>query len=511
MEFWGFEGRGTRLPGDGFGLFVDVAVTYQGKDGLTQTKEIKNLSVNKGDNDKIDEQEVQQALAANKDFLAALMDDTDGKIEVKWKDGKEDDNFKWDASKLKTSKEGDASKGDDRALTTKEDALKSVARELGVDSSKLKHADKDSFDALLGEVEKKIRGSKEVLTSDASSLGVAALNLDTATAAEVDTAVTTAKGTKPTKADAAYDAKVAKLDAFSTAAKAFIAQRDTIKTNLAAVRDPSVSALFSSIADRKSSSGDKQGLDALGDKSNKAAKSGEVSAASSGGFSFNFGPGGIGFSYGSASANGSGPVAASNMVGGGGTPFGGYGMGGGVGGGGFMGGASSVGGFGQGFGGGTGFDGGLGFGNFLQTFGQTSDLKSQARKMEMMLEQLLHSLMGGNVDAISSILNLEAGRAKITLIGAAYMMVKAMKSYQTQQDETVAKMEKLVGDGMSAGNAQNQFQTMQNKMNEYSMTRQMIVNNLRDVKTMEEEIENQAKSYYDVKGQHLRGLSHWNA
>lgn len=505
MEFWGFEGRGTRLPGDGFGLFLTGTVNYTDKSGLAQTQSYTVEDAEVQDKDgKVNPDKLKAALAKNADFLKALMGDDDGTVKVDYTIGKDSDDFKWDASKLKTNAEGDVSKGDDTALTAKEDALKNVARQLGLDTTKLKHADKDSFDALLGQVETKIRESKATLTGDASSLGITDFNLDTGDAAAVTTAIAKANDPKD-------KGKQAKLEAWGKAAIAFINQREAIKDNLAIVKDSKVSELFSRVSDRKSNSGDKQGLDALGDKSNKAAKSGEVSAASSGGFSFNFGPGGIGFSYGSASANGSGPVSASNMVGGAGAPFGGYGMGGGFGGGGFMGGASSVGGFGQGFGGGTGFGGGIGFGNFLQTFGQTSDLKSQARKMEMMLDQLLHSLMCGNVDAISSILNLESGRAKITLIGAAYMMVKAMKSYQTQQDETVAKMEKLVGDGMSASNATSEFQTMQNKMNEYSMTRQMIVNNLRDVKTMEEEIENQAKSYYDVKGQHLRGLSHWNA
>ncbi len=153
-----------------------------------------------------------------------------------------------------------------------------------------------------------------------------------------------------------------------------------------------------------------------------------------------------------------------------------------------------------GFGGGYGFGGGFGFGGFgpmgmMGPVGQ-QDQREESRKITMLLQMLMHAIQAGNTDAIGTALTFIAMRGKKTLLQAAARTVRAMESFERQQQTINNQMANLNAEGNR--NYQSQMMTLTNDMNVYSSNRQAIVNFLRDVKGMVDELDNMDKSWRDV-------------
>lgn len=189
-----------------------------------------------------------------------------------------------------------------------------------------------------------------------------------------------------------------------------------------------------------------------------------------------------------------------------GAGYGGYGAGYGAFGASPFGGTPGVNPFGGGF-------GGLGF-NLANmnvatniTLG-TSSRREEDRKIMMILQQLLQAIMAGNIDAISTALTFISRQGKQTLLDAAGRTVRAMMSFERQQRLINDKIGDLSQD---SPNYASSLQNLTNEMNMYSANRQAIVNFLRDVKSMSDELENISKSWQDVHLQQGRRQMMWSA
>ncbi len=205
------------------------------------------------------------------------------------------------------------------------------------------------------------------------------------------------------------------------------------------------------------------------------------------------------------------------MFGGGGmygTQFGAQGpyfsSGGFAGGGGFGPGGLGINGFG-GFGG-VGFSGGGGFGGMdLSNTGFSigmmgGDTRSRGRAIDAMINQLLAAIMMGNVDMIASAITMCNLKAKTTLIGASMHVIQAMQQYDHNMQNISDQMGRIAGEGPQAS---GQLAQANARMNQYSMARQALSNNLRDIMSMIEEMGNLEKSLYDVKSREA-GFYRWS-
>lgn len=135
-------------------------------------------------------------------------------------------------------------------------------------------------------------------------------------------------------------------------------------------------------------------------------------------------------------------------------------------------------------------------GNMYTNFG-TFQRRQDDRKLMMILQQLLFAIMSGNIDAISTALTFIARRGKQTLLEAAGRTIRAMMAFERQQRAINDQIAQLNPKELGTGYA-GRLQNLTNDMNMYSANRQAIVNFLRDVKSMSDELENIAKSWQDV-------------
>lgn len=164
-----------------------------------------------------------------------------------------------------------------------------------------------------------------------------------------------------------------------------------------------------------------------------------------------------------------------------------------------------------GFGGVGGFGGGMDLSNTGFGIGmQGGEARSKARAMDGLINQLLAAIMQGNLDAITSALTICNLKAKTTMTQAATHVVRAMQLYDRQMRTISDQMGAIAGQaGTNNPNSSAQMGHLNSEMNQISMSRQAISNMLRDIMTMNEEMSNQEKSFYDVKSREA-SLYRWS-
>ncbi|MBI1910187.1 MAG: hypothetical protein HYS22_08475 [Deltaproteobacteria bacterium] len=136
------------------------------------------------------------------------------------------------------------------------------------------------------------------------------------------------------------------------------------------------------------------------------------------------------------------------------------------------------------------------------------ETRAQQRKIDKMIQQLLQAIASGNSDAIGWLLILVAAQSKKTMLVAAYTIGKHLVAYEKQQR---AINHKIAGLNPKGEHYQSNLTNLNSDMQMIASNRQMIVNSLREITSTNEELENIAKSYLDVRGPHIRGLSRWTA
>ncbi len=134
-------------------------------------------------------------------------------------------------------------------------------------------------------------------------------------------------------------------------------------------------------------------------------------------------------------------------------------------------------------------------------FGGINNQREEERAIKAMINQLMMSIAMGNLDAISTALIMIARQGKNTLIKAAFSMTMALQSQEQQQEVITDQMGQLAG---TETNYASSLQTLNSDMGRLSNNRQMLVNLLRDVKSMSDELDNMAKSWQDVELQQGR-------
>ena len=118
--------------------------------------------------------------------------------------------------------------------------------------------------------------------------------------------------------------------------------------------------------------------------------------------------------------------------------------------------------------------------------------------------------MMGNTDAITSALIAISRKSKETLIRSSVAMLSAMKQYDKQQDLLTQQFQKIQFDPENPQQFQHESQGLSMQLNSIAVARQMMMNQLRDVMTMSEEIGNVEKSILDITGQFKRSYSRFN-
>ncbi len=137
-----------------------------------------------------------------------------------------------------------------------------------------------------------------------------------------------------------------------------------------------------------------------------------------------------------------------------------------------------------------------------------SDQKKEKVKMDKLIQDILLAIQSGNVDAISDALIVMGLQSKRTLLGVASHVVKALQVYDQQLQKVSEDMGKITG---TEKNANATMQKLSLDMSTYSMGRTALVNSLRDVQTMNEEIDNVANSWLNIVGQQKRQLSRFQS
>ncbi len=136
-----------------------------------------------------------------------------------------------------------------------------------------------------------------------------------------------------------------------------------------------------------------------------------------------------------------------------------------------------------------------GTGFAIQSMGGSARMKGN--KIEAMINQLLAMIASGNVDAITSALNLCTQKARMTLSEVAAQVVKAMQVYDKQTEKLSEKMASLSGKGNSSETA-GQLSSLNTQASQISSTRQMMTEFLRTVMGMLEELGNINKGVGDT-------------
>ncbi|MBI2083099.1 MAG: hypothetical protein HYT76_05975 [Deltaproteobacteria bacterium] len=145
--------------------------------------------------------------------------------------------------------------------------------------------------------------------------------------------------------------------------------------------------------------------------------------------------------------------------------------------------------------------------------GLGEDIRRQNSKLEALINFLLMQILSGNTDAITSALIAISRKSKGTLILSSVAMLSAMKQYDKQQgqiSDTFQKLQFDPGNPDSMANFQHQSQGLSMQLNSIAVARQMLMNQMRDVLTMTEEIGNVEKSVLDIVGQFKRHYSRFN-
>lgn len=120
----------------------------------------------------------------------------------------------------------------------------------------------------------------------------------------------------------------------------------------------------------------------------------------------------------------------------------------------------------------------------------------KARKLDMILQILMSSIMMGNIDAIANAMTMIGLKSKNTLVHASMHMLAAMNHYEKKTDEITKRIAEISKDQQP--NAAKLQMEMAN-LSSYSSARQAITNSVRDVMSMVEEITTLEKSLYDKK------------
>ncbi len=165
--------------------------------------------------------------------------------------------------------------------------------------------------------------------------------------------------------------------------------------------------------------------------------------------------------------------------------------------GGFGGGGGGFGGGGIGFGvGSAGFDGDFS-GTGLMIGMNAMENRAKGRKLDAMVNMLLAAILQGNVDMIESAMTIMNLKSKTTLIGAAAQTIRAMQLYDRNMKGISDQIGELAGKKQEDAGAR--LAGLNAEMNQVSMVRQAITNNLKDIMSMVEEMSTLEKSIYDVK------------
>jgi len=145
---------------------------------------------------------------------------------------------------------------------------------------------------------------------------------------------------------------------------------------------------------------------------------------------------------------------------------------------------------------------GAAMGSFMYGTGYGGYDRENDRKLTAIINQLIHSVASGNIDAISTALTMIARQGKESLRKVALSALTALQSYQKMQSKTSEQMANL--DTSNPNEFQAQMGPLQAQMGQYASNRQMIVSLLRDVKSMTDELESMSKSWQDTSLQHQR-------
>jgi hypothetical protein len=192
-------------------------------------------------------------------------------------------------------------------------------------------------------------------------------------------------------------------------------------------------------------------------------------------------------------------------------------------------GGASVGFGGPGAGYGGGFGGGMGVAGYGDGYGYSAgmggmgdltgtgfavgfmggDSRSQSRRIDAMINQLLQALMAGNLDALETAITLCTQKARMTIAQAAVRTIRAMQLYDRQQQQISDRMGALAGHGDTSTMAP-QLAQMNTQSSMIQSGRQMVTNNLRDLMTMQEEIGNTEKGIRDTMSRIKSAQSRWS-
>lgn len=164
---------------------------------------------------------------------------------------------------------------------------------------------------------------------------------------------------------------------------------------------------------------------------------------------------------------------------------------------------------------------GSGYGpNFLDLSGNSlmlqfpgGDSESKGRAIDFMLNELVSAIMSGNIDAIKTALTLCSLKAKTTLIKASLHMIAAMQQYDQKTKDVTQNIANLADptktDVKSGYDYQRKLAEFNGQMQEYSTTRQAIVNGVKDIMSMNEEISNAEQGYRRAAEQQSQSASRW--
>lgn len=132
-------------------------------------------------------------------------------------------------------------------------------------------------------------------------------------------------------------------------------------------------------------------------------------------------------------------------------------------------------------------------------------LRSNAKKTDKILKQLLQAALSGNWEAIKTALILLDKRASQITIGMGAQTIKAMQFYEKQMNALSDTLGKIKQQGNPE--FQSKLAQINSQMNIYSMNRQAIANFLRDTLTMREEVANLTHSVLQKDSQIVSSVS----
>lgn len=202
-----------------------------------------------------------------------------------------------------------------------------------------------------------------------------------------------------------------------------------------------------------------------------------------------------------------GPFVASMSGPGGGFTYGYGGFGGGA----FV--SSASGGFG-----GFGFGGNYAYSDVfldISSFGTSSFLSDESRissrKLEALINFLIAQIMLGNTDAIISCMLAIGRKSQDTLRRTAVVTLKLMQQYDKYTDSLTDQYKQIdLTKDKDPSQAVHDSQLLSFKINGAAVARQMFVGQLRDVTAAMDELNSIGKSFLDISGQFKRSYSKFN-